>query len=546
MTQSLDLGGEWTLRGWRENDWRRSMSFVRHGHERPDVGPLPMQIPGSVRAALSAAGLLPDPTHGTSSRDHEWVEHRHWTITRDLPADLTDVWDPDDGPAVLTVASLDGGGLVLVDDVEVARFNNAALPVEVTITDLLAAGARRVTVVMDHLPHDLGQVTWTSRVRDVKARYSYGWDWIPRLVSQQVAGPVTLHLGRRSLRSVQAIGDVNGGGEAVLMVRAEADGPVELSLPGGWRQTIVGDGAWNRLHVGSQPLWRPGEGGTVTLSASVGEQVHTLSIGFRSVRWLPCADAPPSALPWICEVNGERLFLAGVNWVPIRADYADVTEADYRVRMAEYRRIGITAFRVWGGAMMEQPLFYDLCDEYGFLVWQELPLCSSGLDNRPPEDEQFTTTMGWIAAHWADTLSHHPCLVLWGGGNELSEPRHGTEVPCGLEHPALARVADVMSERDPLRPFVPASPSGPSCWFDATQSGLGRHHDVHGPWEWNAGWDSWVEYWDSDDALMRSEVGFPGATPWDLLEACGLTGPTDTPNSARASPGAGRTARPGG
>ncbi len=527
-----DLAGDWTLRGWRENDWRRSWSFVRTGHDRPDVGPVPMRVPGSVRGALLAAGLLPDPTVGTASREHEWLEHRHWTISRPLPDGLAGT----DEPVVVRFDSLDFGGLVLVDDTEVARFGNAALPVALDVTDAVRAGGRTLTVVLDRRPDDLGQVTWTSRVREFKARYSYGWDWMPRLVSTQVAGPVTLRVGEPRIRRLQVGGDL-ADGTGLLLARADADEPVRLTLTGpggrplapGQRLRVEPDWTWHRLEVGDVPRWRPGAGGTVTVTATVGDHTLTRRVGFRRVGWRPCAGAGPDAMPWVCEVDGDPVLLAGVNWVPIRADYADVTEADYRHRMEQYRRIGINAFRVWGGAMLEQPLFYDLCDEYGFLVWQELPLCSSGLDNTPPHDEEFTTQVSRIASDWAIRLSHHPSLVLWGGGNELSQPEDGTEVPCGLDHPALAAAADAVADADPFRRFVPASPSGPSCWFEPDHAGAGRHHDVHGPWEFHGGWDDWVAYWAADDALLRSEIGFPGCSGWDLLSRCGLTGPVDTP-----------------
>ncbi len=48
-------------------------------------------------------------------------------------------------------------------------------------------------------------------------------------------------------------------------------------------------------------------------------------------------------------VNGVPNFMAGVNWVPIRPDYADVTPEQYRTRLEAYVGMGVTMLVLWGG-----------------------------------------------------------------------------------------------------------------------------------------------------------------------------------------------------
>lgn len=306
----------------------------------------------------------------------------------------------------------------------------------------------------------------------------------------------------------QACGDLSPEGSGKLLVRARADEAVLLSLPTGWSQTIRADGSWQRLDVGPVPIWEPGAGGTVTLSISCAGQLSTRQIGFRSLTWRPCEHASESARPWVCVVNGQPTFLAGATWGPVRAK-GTVREADYRRRLDEYRRIGINSLRLTGEAIDESDIFYDLCDEYGLLVWQELPL--AGAEPTAPPDE--------LVRPWVTRLGHHPCLMLWAGGDTGQADSEDDWSPRGLEHPVMAGVAEALSELDPLRTFVPSSPSGPRRQFSIAEAGQGLHHDVVGPLEFDGDWAEWTHYWACDDSLMRSAVAISGASDRTLCEA---------------------------
>jgi beta-mannosidase len=243
---------------------------------------------------------------------------------------------------------------------------------------------------------------------------------------------------------------------------------------------------------------------------------HNETIGFKHVGWLRNESAPAEADPWICELNGRRIFLAGVNWTPIRAHYADVTEADYRLRLETYKAIGFNVMRVWGGAFLEKSCFYTLCDELGLLVWQEFPLSSSGPDNEPPGDPDAINQWAEVARSYVRRRRHHVSLLLWCGGNELQTTptgKPGTGLPLTVAHPMLKRLSEVCADEDPDTRFLPCSSSGPVFVANADDFGQGRHWDVHGPWRIES-----EAYWNKDDALFRSETGAPGASPMDILE----------------------------
>ncbi|MET3803228.1 beta-mannosidase [Nakamurella sp. UYEF19] len=541
----------WLLRGWRQNDWERSKTFVRVEDGRPDIPPVPVTVPGSVRTALVEAGIVESPYVHTRSRDSEWIENRHWSYTTTLTPEQAG--SATEGTRLLLVAdSLDYSGVVLLDSTEVGTFCGAAIGASFDLTDAVAAGGRTLTIVFRRVPEDIGQIGRTSRIREWKARFGYGWDWTPRIVQIGVAGRLTL-----TARSGLTFGDVRvlaelpaaGAAAGVVLVHAPvhaADGSqnlsdrpltVTVSGPGvAFSQEISSGDSWHEISVpGVQPWQVTPEGGQavngqnlydVTVSLADGESV-VRRVGFRSVRWQQCEGAPTDAEPWICVVNGVPTFMAGVNWVPIRPDYCDVGEAEYRKRLAEYRRIGINTLRVWGGALLEQPCFYEIADEMGFLVWQELPLSSSGIDNYPPDDDEFASEFAGIARWYSLQIGHHPCVMLWGGGNELTEIVEPI-VPLSGHHPAIAAARAALALHDPWRRFVTTSPLGPAVWGNEADFGKGLHHDVHGPWESTDTFQQWQRYWDGDDSLLRSEVGVGGASGLDLLTEFELVGPTTT------------------
>jgi beta-mannosidase len=533
-----DLSGTWQLTGWRQYDWERAVSFGTD--VSPDVRPVAATVPGSVRRALIGAGVVPDPFHARSSRESEWIEHRHWTFTRDIPGEAVRELERRPGARIVLRAEvLDYAGSVLVDDRFAGSFKGSIVPVEIDLTDSVRAGASTLTIAFTEVPDGLAQIGRTSQMRAWKARFGYGWDWTPRVVQTGIGGPITLEVrdGTPLTDVVVTTGYDHRATSGAVTVRAGVTPSTSLRVsvtgPGVETSTTVTGPGPHDMPVGRVEPWllqRAGDQSfydvTVTVDEPDGESL-TRRVGFRSVRWEAAAGAPDDAEPWTCVVNGSRTFLTGVNWVPIRPDYVDVTEQDYRIRLEAFHDMGVRLLRVWGGAALESETFYDLCDELGLLVWQELPMSSSGLDNTPPRDDQFAAEVAEIAASYVHRRAHHPSLIMWDTGNELTDEadRVLDVVPLSAGHPAAAAAARTFGELDPGRRFVVTSPSGPSIWGLPENVGKGLHHDVHGPWapeQFAETAEQWRDYWESDDALMRSEVGVCGASPMDLLTEFGL------------------------
>ena len=221
-------------------------------------------------------------------------------------------------------------------------------------------------------------------------------------------------------------------------------------------------------------------------------------------------------------MNGKELFLFGVNWTPIRPNFADLGEEDYRERLALYQDIGVNVLRVWGGGFLERSWFYNLCDEKGLLVWQEFPLSSSGLDNCPPYDEATIRQAAVIAESYIRRIQHHACVFLWCAGNELADNRagHVSSRPSLTiaSHPLVVKLHEVVKQNDPGRWFVPTAPYGPDGSFTRETIGKNEHWDVHGPYMVDGPVDgAWADLWRHDDAMFHSEMGAPSTSSVELI-----------------------------
>ena len=521
MTEISLSEESWLLAGWTPLSWETGRGMELGLNFRPEIGPVKAAVPGSVQKALFDHGIIPDWTKDLDSRSCEWVENREWIFSRIINR----TWQNNATSLALHFEGLDGEGSVHVNKKLIGKFSNSFIPHRFDLSSFVQEDQLFLEVRFCPPPRWLGQFGYSSRIRDLKVRFNYTWDWLPRLVQIGICGSakIVADADGEGLRVFTQGNSIVLGGflaKATRFVLRKPDGavhsermisPADLAQPLIW--PVAEAEQWHPNGEGIQPLYQleatcnNAEGGT--------SWQRNWQLGFKEVCWTDCEGAPEGADPWICNVNGRPIFLKGVNWTPIRPNFADLGEEDYRQRIELYRDLGFNLFRVWGGGFLESEVFYRLCDEYGMLVWQEFPLCSSGLDNEPPTDPELISEFSKIAGSYITRRQSHVSLLCWCGGNELQNAPDGTPGagrPLNVSHPVLAALAQQVQMLDPGRRFLPTSSSGPRFVADTAEFGKGVHWDVHGPWT-----SMEDAYWDHDDALFRSELGAPGASPADLI-----------------------------
>ncbi len=541
MKTVYDLSSlEWTLAGHTPNLWLFERRHGGMGGNAPcaDVRPVPAKVPGSVQGALREAGVLPDWNIGIRSRDCEWVENRHWMYRTQLP----DAWVDKGSRFRLECEGLDYSGWIYVNGREAGVFRGTHMPHIFDITPHLKETGNVMEIVFDLPPRWLGQFGYTSRITEWKTRFNYTWDWVPRVVQIGVWDSISLvAVSNSEIHSLRCVtdadpragrgvlelsGEITSGEGHRVIVSLERDG-TRIRCQEFTIAEIASGIVWNDLPVelwwpnleGAQPLYTL----TCVLMDTQGVELdrEARRVGFKHVEWAPCEGAPTEADPWLCVVNDRPVFLQGVNFAPLCANFADLTREDYEQRLRQYRELGLNLFRINACQFLERSWFYDLCDELGLMVWQEFPLTSSGLDNWPPEDEASIEAMAGIATSFIERRRHHVSLLMWSGGNEqmgdLDGRKTGMGKPCDLSHPMLKRLGEIVRKLDSSRRYIPTSPCGPRASADPADFGKGLHWAVHGGAAMGSLSDA-ERYWADDDALFRSEVYCPGASDAALIE----------------------------
>ncbi len=500
---------------------------------------IPAPVPGSVQTALLNAGIIEDWNVGLNARKIEWVENRDWIYQAELP----DAWVGSGHKLMLRCAGLDYAGEIRLNGKTILPFDCTFTPWEIDLAPLLAATGNLLQFRFAPPPRYQGQYGNTSVDKAWKPRFYYWWDWTSRMVQTGIWDTVTLdviqHGSIESLRCTTTVEeDLRHGGLRVFGV-AEGLGRVRLSLRRNG-QTLrmeemeaatFNDGGAHWLHLDVE-LWWPNGMGAQPLYEVVCELLDadgklvdskTRRVGFKHVEWRLTQGAAKDAEPYLCVVNGKPFFLFGIDWAPIRPNFADLVEGDYRSRLTVYRDCNMNIIRVWGGGFMEKQWFYDICDEMGLLVWQEFPLSSSGLDNYPPDDPVSLAALSRIAESYIERLQHHASLLLWCGGNELADDSKARPVSAHpnytiKDHPVIVRFGEIIREQDPGRRYLITSPYGPEGYYRIEDAGKGVYWDAHGPWDFTGPVDGdWKKLWQASDAMIHSEMGAPAASSVELI-----------------------------
>lgn len=506
---------DWEVKGFWPGEplWTKS---VESTVQRRGVTPwMPARVPGGVHRALEQAGLIADPNFGENSLLCEWVEHRWWVYRTFFRG-----WETDER-VILRFNGVDDGCYIFLNGTQIAEHRGIYEPILCDVTRLVHQGEQnQLLVVLTQPPQEQGQIGWTSRTATQKARFGYKWDFCTHLVNIGIWQSVWLErCGRSRISEVSATTDVKDGiGE--VRVRARFSGECHGATVRLYRDqrclleaAAVPDCCWDgsldvTLRVEKPERWYPNGMGAqplydVELALEDDSDEWWGRIGFRSLSYARCEGAGRDALPYCPVINGERVYIRGVNLTPLDMCYGDVSEADYCRMFDKLRHMNVNAVRVWGGGIIETEAFYRLADEYGILVWQEFIQSSSGNDNRPCHDPAFLKLLESNSRAAVLARRNHVSLTWWSGGNELSDAQ-GRPVTDGDENIAMLKA--LVSELDPQRLFLPSSPSGPSFGLDNPEM---EHHDVHGNWQYDGVRGHYAKY-NASDSMLQSEFGADG------------------------------------
>ncbi|MEA2193736.1 MAG: beta-mannosidase [Solirubrobacteraceae bacterium] len=277
------------------------------------------------------------------------------------------------------------------------------------------------------------------------------------------------------------------GGAATTAIVVEADGPsgrhavaLELARDG---DEVVGRG---ELRIASVARWWPHTHGDpalhdVRLTVTCASDVHVVEAGragFRSLTAGARADHDVAADGLALHVNDVAIFARGALWTPLDAVGLAPGPGELRAALQTVRDAGMNMLRIPGTSAYEQPAFYDLCDELGILVWQDLMFAN--LDY-PFADAAFRETAEREATQLLASLAGRPCLSVLCGNSEIEQqvamlglgPELGRGEFFGATLPALVAAA----QSDAV--YVPSAPSGGDLPF-RPDHGVANYYGVGG------------------------------------------------------------------
>lgn len=412
MTEQVNLGGAWRMREADSETWHSA------------------HVPGSVYADLMADGTMPDPFWRENELDafermkKDYVYQRTFTVSEAQLAHAH-VELVCEGLDTLAHVSLNGREIAFADNMHITwvwdvkeQLHAGENTLEIRFDSPILYCAKKAEEAPGWESSDA-----TPGFRHLrKAHCMFGWDWGPRLPDAGIWRPILL----RTWDTVRL--------ENALMLQAHHDGMVDVTI----RPEIAGESAWSAEitapdgeviiipettaaeqvitiehpqlwwpnGLGKQPLYR------VTVRLATGD-TRVWRIGLRTMTVSREKDEWGEEFCHV--VNGVKVFAMGADYIPEDNILARVTPERTRRLLEDCKAANFNAIRVWGGGYYPDDAFYDICDELGLMVWQDLMYACAFYDLTPDFERSIRVETHQNVAR----LRHHASLALICGNNEM-------------------------------------------------------------------------------------------------------------------------------
>ncbi len=533
-----NLSGNWRLvsQNYETND---AAVISRIGFD--DHRWLPATVPGTVLTSYLNDGAIPDPFYGNQQQQvSDWFCRSKWWYRMELviPESYREkrIWLNCDG--------INHCGEIFVNGSAVGTTEGAFAIGKFDLTGKLVPGATNcIAILVQPLPKSLDSVA--KSIEECFCRFlepnapcfveSGGWDWIPCIADRNIgvwnkvwlstSGDVTL-ANPFVITELPLLPDLS---RADLTIKASVRNNSATSCSGTVRGSI-GDIAFEKkvqvganqeievtidkttqpsLSIANPKLWWPNGYGdphlynlTICFEKDNGVITDTKKskIGIRKFTYLK----DPQTI--LC--NGRKIMVKGVNWGMdegmLRCDHAG-----FETRLRLEREMNFTMIRNCLGNVAKED-FYDLCDEYGLMVFDEF----WSNHGRPPDNVPM------FLANARDKLlamRNHACVAIWCSANE--------DGPCkGLEDKMPGLVSQLDGTRLYLNNSTEMGSDGPYETFTPrfyTKLAKGWRTEVGSPaipcvesmrlmMPWDQLWpigDGWGAHdWAYDSGFMRPEL----------------------------------------
>ena len=518
----------------------------------------PATVPGVVHTDLINNGILDDPFFRLNERGAQWVDKEDWIYETkfDLDDETFNKENID-----LYFKGLDTYADIYLNENKILETNNMFREWRIDVKNIIKQKDNHLRIYF-HSPIKVDLPKWEAlpfryeaandqsengglfdkkvSVFARKAGYHYGWDWGPRLVTSGIWRPVfveawdglridNVHYIQRNVSSknadIETVLEIIGDKEIVsakVKITDEQSGKILAS-------TVIDiHKGLNKVRVGfsmkNPELWWSnglGEPHLYTFKASIEVNNTTIDrksekIGIRSVKLVRQPDKFGKSFYF--ELNGIPVFSKGANYIPCDIFLPRVTREIYKKTILDAVDANMNMLRVWGGGIYEDDYFYELCDKYGIMVWQDFMFACSLY----PAEGELLENIKQEAIDNVKRLRNHPSIAIWCGNNECldaweiwgwkrnyttKDPRIADKIWKQFYDQYFIVFPEVVKEYDPMASYTPSSP-----FTDID----GRRDHTDGDMHY---WDTWqkglpISTYNNEKSRYFSEYGFQSFPEW--------------------------------
>ena len=480
---------------------------------------LPATVPGTALVSYLNAGALPDPNFGRNQLyiSDSFFYADFWYRTEFLAPPRKDelIWLCFDGVNWKAEVFLNGQRL--------GRVDGAFFRGRFDVTGKLkhsSANVLAVRIAKNEVPGSVHQKTYETPSKNGGAlgadnptfHASIGWDWIPtirgrntglwnevRLVqtgaatledplvtttlpakdgsvaevsvtvrvvnhtARRTKGTVTGKLGEIALSQVVDIGPMT---ETDVIFNPSNTPALRMQQPQLWWPTGYGEPTLHDAELRFKPeRGSPSE----PLRFKAGLRQMTFSEDDRRLRLF---------------INGRRFIARGGNW-GFAESMLRYRAREYDAALRYHREMNFNMVRNWVGQIGEDA-FYEACDRYGIVVWQDFWLANPW-DGPIPNDNAMFLANSRDLVH---RIRRHASIGIYCGRNEGFPPP-----------PLESGLRALLNELHPDIHYIGSS-------ADDVVSGHGPYHTL-----------TTEEYFRSSDSKLHSEIGAPNVPSYDSLQA---------------------------
>ena len=405
-----------------------------------------MQIPGTVLSGLLAAGKIKDPFYRTNEDATRALFWKDYVFTRTFDVDEELLAQQH---IVLVCEGLDTLAEISINGTFLAKTDNMHRTWKFQAKKLLHPGKNEIQIVfrsvlrfIEDYPYEAhkkinyipcGSMKGNQLLR--KAHSMFGWDWGPQTIDAGIFRDIYLqgysHARIEDIRihqqhaknvsvqtSITLSESVPGQKLCVELSEDGADKPLQTKLC----KTNADGVAAVDFVIENPKLWWPNDYGDqplyivrTTLLDEDGTSLESITrrIGLRTLTISQEKDEWGNEFAFC--VNGVKIFTRGGNYIPDDCLYTRITEKKLDYILESCRRAHFNCVRVWGGGYYPSDAFYDLCDEKGLIVWQDLMYACNVYD----VTDAFAENCRQEPYDNVRRLRHPASLGLWCGNNEM-------------------------------------------------------------------------------------------------------------------------------